>query len=603
MGNTDFTSCTGSRKKLREQYKLILLDEYQDTSVNQALFLSQAFKGAESVCAVGDPNQAIYGWRGASANALVDFVKQFNVAKNHQLTLYTSFRNPRSVLRVANRITQGFAQEVSPHLLYEDFNEIAEIGRPWIDEPIVPAGKAALELPILKAQPKAINGNVIHVHRHLRSESYQAMAAQIAKDFAVITKKRFANSDSTAPTGAVLVRANKHKEDVAAALKAAGLEYEIVGGTPVITMPEIRAIRSLLKLSVSDTCNDSLVYLFNYFALGAADINAFADLRRLVKQKMAAESPDKKSQHANLMDVFAIFKAELNSEDSKQNRADNEFRTNCKENAAIYAAAKASITSAGIERINYIATCVAKLKENRNLQIPIMIQKSVELLQLPILIASRIEGQAKIRSAINIFSQLSADYCAADTGRKLAGFLSWIDEVEAQENVGQEKEGDDSALVEVLDGEVQIPGKVTILTIHAAKGLQWDVVAIPELVAGGIDTGANKGLAPWHTTSKKFPDPLRADADYIPYLSIQDISFCSEDLKLQKGEAACRYYDYLNRKLPKYYSDEQRRLAYVAFTRPKYSLILASHEYESRQKVMQIVEKAIQKLAAGSQPS
>ncbi len=62
----------------------MLLDEYQDTSVAQALMLSRLFSGPDDehglghpVTAVGDPNQAIYGWRGASVSNILEFAADF----------------------------------------------------------------------------------------------------------------------------------------------------------------------------------------------------------------------------------------------------------------------------------------------------------------------------------------------------------------------------------------------------------------------------------------------------------------------------------------------------------------------------------------------
>ena len=63
---------------------MVLLDEYQDTSVAQALMLSHLFSGptpedgrGHPVMAVGDPNQAIYGWRGASVSNILRFGESF----------------------------------------------------------------------------------------------------------------------------------------------------------------------------------------------------------------------------------------------------------------------------------------------------------------------------------------------------------------------------------------------------------------------------------------------------------------------------------------------------------------------------------------------
>ena len=64
----------------RARFKGVLLDEYQDTSVAQATMLSRLFSGSDPehglghpVMAVGDPNQAIYGWRGASVSNILNF--------------------------------------------------------------------------------------------------------------------------------------------------------------------------------------------------------------------------------------------------------------------------------------------------------------------------------------------------------------------------------------------------------------------------------------------------------------------------------------------------------------------------------------------------
>src|SRR5215218_1145428 len=61
----------------RERFRVVLLDEYQDTSVAQATMLSRLFGDGHAVTAVGDPNQAIYGWRGASVSNILRFGEDF----------------------------------------------------------------------------------------------------------------------------------------------------------------------------------------------------------------------------------------------------------------------------------------------------------------------------------------------------------------------------------------------------------------------------------------------------------------------------------------------------------------------------------------------
>ena len=92
----------------------MLLDEYQDTSVAQALMLSRLFSGPDAgtgrghpVTAVGDPNQAIYGWRGASVSNILDFAETSRPPTATPCRRYPLTVNRRSdarILEVANRL-------------------------------------------------------------------------------------------------------------------------------------------------------------------------------------------------------------------------------------------------------------------------------------------------------------------------------------------------------------------------------------------------------------------------------------------------------------------------------------------------------------------
>ena len=77
-------SCPEVGESERERFKIVLLDEYQDTSVAQRELLQAIYSGRDVECgrghpitAVGDPTQASYGWRGAAANNLAEFLEHF----------------------------------------------------------------------------------------------------------------------------------------------------------------------------------------------------------------------------------------------------------------------------------------------------------------------------------------------------------------------------------------------------------------------------------------------------------------------------------------------------------------------------------------------
>src|SRR5699024_720864 len=89
----------------RGQDRGVLLDEYQDTPIAQVDLLLALFGSGHPVTAVGDSNQAIYGWRGAAAGTLLDFPEAFpgpaGPARIEHLS--TAWRNDLTVLQVANR--------------------------------------------------------------------------------------------------------------------------------------------------------------------------------------------------------------------------------------------------------------------------------------------------------------------------------------------------------------------------------------------------------------------------------------------------------------------------------------------------------------------
>ena len=113
----------------RGKYHVVLLDEYQDTSVAQALMLSRLFSGPDeaagrghAVSAVGDPNQAIYGWRGASVSNIVGFGQDFPGADGSaDVATYPLSVNRRSDAR----ILQAANDLAAP--LYRQFTSVREL--------------------------------------------------------------------------------------------------------------------------------------------------------------------------------------------------------------------------------------------------------------------------------------------------------------------------------------------------------------------------------------------------------------------------------------------------------------------------------------------
>lgn len=101
----------------RLRFGAVLLDEYQDTDVAQAKLISGVFGAGHPVTAVGDPDQNIYAWRGASLFNLLDFPRQFPRADGSpsaQLPLYTNFRSGAWILEAADVVISALPRHLRP---------------------------------------------------------------------------------------------------------------------------------------------------------------------------------------------------------------------------------------------------------------------------------------------------------------------------------------------------------------------------------------------------------------------------------------------------------------------------------------------------------
>ncbi|MCB8044854.1 ATP-dependent helicase [Microbacterium oxydans] len=180
------------RAELREQHRVVLLDEYQDTSVIQTRFLAELFRDS-AVMAVGDPHQSIYGWRGASADNLYAFSGTFSsTGAAHTYSLMTSWRNDRRILGIANRVLE-------------------------------PLQRPGLDVPPLEPRPGAGEGTVTVEYPFTVDEEAAAVAEWFSERRAAHDARDTAAAHATKPhTGAILFRSKRHMQTFAAALAARG---------------------------------------------------------------------------------------------------------------------------------------------------------------------------------------------------------------------------------------------------------------------------------------------------------------------------------------------------------------------------------------------
>src|SRR3954467_7769986 len=234
----------------RQRFGLVVLDEYQDTGVAQRLLLSTLFGDGHPVTAVGDPNQAIYGWRGASVGNLLRFGSRFPRSDAQAVApqpLMASFRCGGRILDAANAVASRIGTGATA------------------------ARQRPLQVPPLAPRPEAAqDGSVVLA----RVETDEGEAAWVADRLA-------AELDGGTAVGemAVLVRRRADFARLHRALVDRDVPVEVVGLGGLLEMPEVSDVVATLSLLVDPTANAAAVRLLTG-PRGQVGIRALAALGR-----------------------------------------------------------------------------------------------------------------------------------------------------------------------------------------------------------------------------------------------------------------------------------------------------------------------------------
>lgn len=498
----------------RGKYKVVLLDEYQDTSQSQVRMLSSLFGGGHPVMAVGDPSQAIYTWRGASAGTMASFTKYFPKVDSQQgalhFTLPTTFRNDAMILAAANRIS---------------------------DEIKLAGGQQVVEL---EARPNAGTGEVAYGI----FETIDAEAAAIAE----YVKSQW--NPTSGKTAAVLVRKRAQITAIENALREQGMPVEVIGIGGLIHVPEVADVVSMLKIITNPDSGSALMRHLTgpRINLAPRDIAALGTFSRDRAKELHADSKS--------------FIKKIAAGNPEQLEADDQFAGSIIDALdEIHSAKKSGFSDIGYQRLVRFAGDLRRLRSRASGAISDLITEIENYLTLESEITLR-DGSQGGRRHLDRFLDEAAKF--ERSGGTVSAFLDWLD-------VAADAEGGLKAGAPEIRSDV-----VQILTIHMAKGAEWDLVAVPGLAEGTFPGNKTSDPDNWLKNEKHIPFALRGDAAELPVFSLHGIS--------KNSEAAKAIKEFGSRCVENIKMREEMRLAYVAVTRAKSHLICTTSRWRDGSK-------------------
>ncbi|MET9114989.1 UvrD-helicase domain-containing protein [Streptomyces longwoodensis] len=448
---------------LRDEFRVVLLDEYQDTSVAQRVLLAGLFGDGTGhpVTAVGDPCQAIYGWRGASVANLDDFPEHFAHADGDPAGRRALSENRRSGGRLLD-LANGLAAPLRA----------------------LHAGVEAL-----RPAPGAERDGVV------RCALLPTHAEEI--DWLADSLAHLVRTGTPPGEIAVLCRTATDFAEIQGALVARDVPVEVVGLSGLLHLPEIADLVAVCEVLQDPGANASLVRLLSgpRWRIGPRDLALLGRRARLLVAHARADDaddPDRRLAEA----VEGVDPAEVISladaldtflETPLDNAGDDD-----------------GLPFSPDARVRF-ARLAAELRDlRRSLSDPLMdvLHRVLAVTGLEVeLSASPHALAARRRETLSNFLDVAASFAANDNEASLLAFLGFL------RTAAQYEKGLDNAL----------PGAentVKVLTAHKSKGLEWDVVAVPGLVTGTFPSA--QGREKWTSQAKVLPHALRGDADTLP---------------------------------------------------------------------------------------
>ena len=441
----------------RAKYKVVLLDEYQDTSQSQIRMLSALYRN-HPVMAVGDPYQAIYGWRGAAIGTIKDFPNSFAELKKPEncaeYKLSTTFRNDEAILNLANQVGQVVGEQIT------------------------------LKVKELQPRPKAGAGLVLRdIYENVELE-----AAGIADRIANLWEQK-----GSEETFAVLVRNRKQIEDIEKALRAHDLPVEVLGIGGLMQVPEVSDVFTLLKVLVDAEAGSALMRHLTgqRLAIGVQDIAALGRFKR-----------KRDYQVVNDTDLITAMATQVIETAEADDSAAGSLIEALDE---IESADRKEFSEVGYKRLVEFSKDLRRLRNRASGSLADLIYEIEEYLGLTVELLVR-DGGSNGRRHLDRFNEEAAKFSSSNGS--IIEFVRWLDATIDHER------GLESGAPDVRSDVIQL------LTIHMSKGAEWDHVVIPGIVEKQFPKAYPQSTISWLHNEAEIPFALRGDASEFPELDL-----------------------------------------------------------------------------------
>ena len=419
------------RQHYAQRFRFVMVDEYQDTNRPQYLLMRRLAEIHRNLTVVGDPDQSIYGWRGADIRNILDFERDFPEAK--VVRLERNYRSTQVILDAASAVIAN--------------NRNRKEKRLWTDQ----------------------KGGDLIVYARCGDELEEA-------DFIAKTA-RSARGENVDEMVAVLYRTNAQSRVVEDAMRRDGLVYRIIGSVRFYERKEVKDALAYLKLLLNPHDSVSLRRVINVPARGIG--KGVMD---------ALDAAHKEDGRGDLLDAQVNAGAEAGGSDG---RSPAEASGRRSEGGSLWTA-----LVRGLDARRFPNRATASLTVFRDLIVSLTEMAHRETVSVTI---------AKVLDQSGYLQDLKDERSEEAQGRieNLAELVSAAREYETREPEPSLSGFVDrlSLLSEADESQGSENARILLMTMHAAKGLEFPTVII---------TGLEDGLFP-HTRVSDSDDDLEEE--------------------------------------------------------------------------------------------